>query len=63
MSDELQVGTVVQLKSGGPSMTVISRVPSKGEDSLTLCRCLFFAGDRMQEAMVPEAALKVTKDG
>jgi len=57
---ELAVGDVVQLASGGPSMTVTARVPAKGDETLALCRCMYFDGSLLsREVMVPELGLRV----
>lgn len=59
------VGDVVQLKSGGPAMTVTARIDGKFSEGHPLCRCMFFAAERMNEVLVPEAALEAVerKDG
>lgn len=51
-------GSVVQLKSGGPLMTVTTIVASAVDGAQTLCRCMFFMDNRMHEILVPDAALK-----
>lgn len=57
---ELAVGDVVQLASGGPSMTVVARVEGKGDEALALCRCMYFDGSLLpREVMVPELGLRV----
>lgn len=57
MSETIEIGTVVRLKSGGPRMVVVSRVEGRGDEAHALCRCLFFSDGKMSEVMVPVAAL------
>lgn len=58
----IELGRVVQLASGGPRMTVVSRHESRAEKSEPVCRCMYFAVDgRPVEVMIPEAALVVTE--
>ncbi len=61
-----EIGAVVQLASGGPSMTVTGRYDGKNSGGelngvLQMCRCMFFADHRMNEVLVPELALKAVE--
>lgn len=61
-SEKLLVGSVVQLASGGPKMTVLERIEGKVSgftESKTVCRCMFCFESKLVEAMIPEAALKL----
>lgn len=42
MNDQIQEGSVVRLKSGGPEMTVCDVVPT-----MNMCRCVWFAGNNV----------------
>ena len=55
----MTVGDVVRLKSGSPNMVVTGRFEGKVGEVLGMCRCLFYAAERMNEVLVPEAALKL----
>jgi uncharacterized protein YodC (DUF2158 family) len=59
MSDVLKIGDIVTLASGGPKMTVTLRVDGKGDEAVPLCRCMYWADNRIGEVMVPEAALRL----
>ena len=55
--DELEVGDVVKLKSGGPKMTI------KWLEPLTLANCQWFVGDTLKEGNFSLASLqKVTEE-
>ena len=59
-SDEVTVGKVVQLKSGGPKMTV------KGRDMLMngLIKCQWFAGKKLEAGhFEPETLIPAKDDG
>jgi uncharacterized protein YodC (DUF2158 family) len=62
MEHEFAVGDVVQLKSGGPKMT-IAEIGDFGMgygDSETKARCLWFEGTKQREALfVPQTLSKV----
>ena len=49
-----QVGDLVQLKSGGPVMTV-NRIPDRGEKNIS---CVWFAGSKDQQAYFNPLALQ-----
>jgi uncharacterized protein YodC (DUF2158 family) len=51
MSQNVDIGDVVQLKSGGPKMTVAA-----GPGNFGLI-CLWFSGDELKNAEFPQAAL------
>jgi len=50
---EWTVGDLVQLKSGGPAMTVVSVYPNNG------VFCKWMRGSKLQESTFPNAALRV----
>jgi uncharacterized protein YodC (DUF2158 family) len=56
MAEGFNVGDVVQLKSGGPKMTVIEvgRSPITSEATI---HCTWFAGARSERAVFPPDAL------
>ncbi|MFZ7157744.1 YodC family protein [Avibacterium gallinarum] len=54
--DEIKVGTVVQLKSGGPLMTVIS----DKEDEKILCK--WFDHNKSNEEAFPKEALDIYQE-
>ncbi len=55
---EFEVGDVVQLKSGGPNVTVRSRNEIDGD-----YHCQWFAGSKLSSGwFVPEALVKVEED-
>lgn len=54
MAAQFQPGDVVQLKSGGPSMTVSHTVGGIGGDKLV---CKWFEGNKLQSAEFGAAAL------
>ena len=49
MSQEFKVGDIVQLKSGGPKMTVNEVLETHGEDKQDV-RCAWFAGSKHEHA-------------
>lgn len=51
------LGDVVRLKSGGPNMTVIGRLSNRAEDSVSVCRCVYFTDGKLGEVLLPEVAL------
>ncbi|CAO3453251.1 hypothetical protein [Azospirillum argentinense] len=64
MAEEFKPGDVVQLKSGGPKMTV----QSAGESAMTgipFAYCSWFdkAGNRKTEEFAPASLVKVGDDG
>ncbi|HRE72598.1 MULTISPECIES: DUF2158 domain-containing protein [unclassified Candidatus Accumulibacter] len=53
-----QVGDIVQLKSGGPEMTV-QKINDIGDDVSTVrFRCQWFAGKKLESGSFPEESLK-----
>ncbi len=52
MASDLQVGDIVQLKSGGPKMTVSDLKSLPG-----LVRCTWFAGAKNEHGTFPPEAL------
>jgi uncharacterized protein YodC (DUF2158 family) len=56
MADDFRIGDVVQLKSGGPKMTV-EQIGDQGERRLMI-RCGWFEGDARKHGSFPPAALK-----
>jgi len=59
MSDELKVGDVVRLKSGGPVMTVTT----VGDDYGTpMIWCMWFDQKGSQTGKFPPAALQIEED-
>jgi uncharacterized protein YodC (DUF2158 family) len=55
--DELKVGDVVRLKSGGPDMTVV------GVISKELLMCNWFDGQTVKASHFPHEALQKASDG
>lgn len=54
-----QVGDVVELKSGGPVMTVTDLMAGYPDDA----NCSWFSGDKLEQGAFPMAALReVEKD-
>ena len=53
MAEEFKIGDIVQLKSGGPKMTVVS-APEGGKVWAS-----WFAGAKSERAFYPMAALQV----
>jgi uncharacterized protein YodC (DUF2158 family) len=51
------IGDIVQLKSGGPEMTVQSVPTSTG----TLHKCQWFAGKKLEVGLFPYASLNTIK--
>lgn len=59
--DTFQVGDIVELKSGGPPMTVVSRSGMPlGSD---IVNCAWFGGRKMETGSFPAGALKRSKQG
>ena len=54
MANQFTPGTIVQLRSGGPRMTVLSYDENTG-----LVKATWFADNKVCNGRVPEAALKV----
>lgn len=55
MSDDLKVGDVVTLKSGGPKMTVSDK---EGDDFF----CIWFDGDQKKRDVFPKDTIKIFKE-
>ncbi|MBB4515850.1 YodC family protein [Paraburkholderia fungorum] len=58
MAQTFKVGDIVQLKSGGPEMTVNS-VPTGGG---TYYQCQWFAGKKLESGHFPSDSLKTVAD-
>jgi len=56
MASQFKPGDIVQLKSGGPSMTI-----SVGTDIYGNCRCVWFKGATREEASFKEEVLTLYK--
>lgn len=54
MADKFKVGDIVQLKSGGPEMTVNSTPVQRGDNYYTQ----WFAGKKLESGRFPENSLK-----
>jgi len=54
MADQLKIGDTVELKSGGPDMTVIDVLPNG------LIMCAWFDRDKSSKETFPPDALKKT---
>ncbi len=57
MANKLKIGDIVQLKSGGPEMTV-QREPSELNNYYT---CQWFAGKKLESGTFKEDSLKPVK--
>jgi uncharacterized protein YodC (DUF2158 family) len=62
MSESIKAGSIVRLKSGGPAMTVVGVVPSKG-DSVELVHCTWFAGAKSESGAFPTDAVEPVEPG
>lgn len=64
MSD-FKKGTVVELKSGGPKMTVTGYrwLPGKGEYDKETVNCKWFSDSEVKEDQFPVDTLKIVEDG
>jgi uncharacterized protein YodC (DUF2158 family) len=58
MADAFKVGDIVQLKSGGPRMTVVGDL--KDEEQVYTA---WFANDKKETASFPHAAIVLCKQG
>ncbi|HWM25680.1 MAG TPA: DUF2158 domain-containing protein [Chthoniobacterales bacterium] len=59
MKNEFTVGDIVQLRSGGPDMTVEEQISFAGQ-----YRCQWFGGKKLETGCFPpESLIKVTSDG
>lgn len=56
--NEFEIGDVVQLKSGGPKMTVKFSPPEKGE-----VLCQWFGGSKLESGYFPKASLIKIDEG
>lgn len=59
MADEITAGTVVQLKSGGPHMTVSNLHQWQGRME---ANCDWFEGTKMQNGSFPITSLRVVAE-
>jgi len=57
--DEFKVGMIVQLKSGGPKMTVIETGSLLTEDRI---KCQWFSGSKLESGLFHPKSLKVIKE-
>ena len=62
MAISLKVGQVVQLKSGGPNMTVSGEEHIFG-DGTGKVRCQWFEGTKMMQGTFPEVSLQIVEEG
>jgi uncharacterized protein YodC (DUF2158 family) len=58
MTQKFKIGDIVQLKSGGPEMTV-NHVPEVATHSY---RCQWFAGKKLESGAFPEDSLEAVTD-
>jgi uncharacterized protein YodC (DUF2158 family) len=56
-----KTGDIVQLKSGGPTMTVSSVLDSVSAGDSQNVKCQWFSGSKNQEAWFPEDSLEPGK--
>ena len=56
--DEFKLGIIVQLKSGGPEMTVV-KIDSKYEGSIF---CRWYSGDKFEKESFPPESLMIIKE-
>lgn len=62
MTHKLAIGDIVQLKSGGPRMTVISPQSTYGYESHESVRCAWFNGaTKTDELFAADALTKVER--
>lgn len=54
---ELKVGTIVKLKSGGPDMAIKGAVSTNGN----IVRCQWFAGKKLESGDFPTDSLELVK--
>lgn len=59
MSEEFKKGDVVQLRSGGPKMTVDDTTKTSGGD----LHCVWFVGDEKKSSYFAKEALKIDLEG
>ena len=63
MADQqFSVGDVVELKSGGPTMTIIAATPPSGSNNEWYYTCAWFAGEKADQGTFAASALR-TKMG
>ena len=58
-SEKFQTGDIVQLKSGGPKMTVVGYADIFGTSDKKTVRCQWFAGSKLESGSFPEDSLEV----
>ncbi len=56
MAKEFNIGDIIQLKSGGPKMTVMSLPDVRGG----YIRCQWFAGSKLESGSFPQESLEPT---
>jgi uncharacterized protein YodC (DUF2158 family) len=59
---DFNIGDIVQLKSGGPKMTVVDLLPSVGIGSLEGATCTWFDRNKRQAGNFPLDALKAVSE-
>jgi len=59
MEDQIKAGSVVQLKSGGPKMTVAFVENDNGEQ---VAACTWFANDKKERSRFPVVTLKLASE-
>jgi len=59
--DEFKVGMIVQLKSGGPKMTV-AETETDSPAMIDKIKCQWFSGSKLEEGWFPPKSLKVIKE-
>lgn len=58
MAQKYKTGDIVQLKSGGPKMTVEEYSPHLGHGKGSVVWCQWFAGSKHEKANFPEDSLE-----
>ncbi len=57
MPQRYKSGDQVQLKSGGPIMTVQEVIDSLGRDNAPAARCQWFSGSKLAQGVFPMSSL------
>ena len=58
MDEQLTIGDIVQLKSGGPEMTISSSPGKYDYDDFDSVKCVWFNGGARVEDLFPAASLR-----
>jgi uncharacterized protein YodC (DUF2158 family) len=61
MAKELKAGDLVELKSGGPTMTVKGRVSTGLDNSTTIYICQWFGGKKLESGQFHVDSLKTVE--